>query len=234
VIRRDPELSTEIDELEVRFNRVVSVLLPQLLAHKFLDSLLAVDLLEVADRFREQLSGADTVPRKLTGKLYYVLTTLLIESEYAQNPEQVKDVAWQYHERLSNIFDRDDTWDGAAEPIFGLEVGTDVSGLIDTTLELVAVGQHQIRLHLSDRISISITGELSLTDATGQRTGYGRPADAAQALTDRLGLDVVSAAVDEPGVLKVQFADACRLDIYDSNERDKSYQITIGDKLIVV
>jgi hypothetical protein len=108
-------MSAEIDELETRFDRVAMVLLPQIRATKVMDGLLVADLLELADQFRGLLSGADMVPRKLTGKLLYVFTTLLIESEHVQNPEQVRDVAWQYHERLEDIFETSLTWDGAAD-----------------------------------------------------------------------------------------------------------------------
>ncbi|GEL98338.1 DUF6188 family protein [Cellulomonas terrae] len=118
--------------------------------------------------------------------------------------------------------------------MYGLEVGTDVSGLKGRTIEQIAVGEHQAQLHLSNSASISIEGDFSMTSAGGAPTIFERPRDAAQALADRLGLDVVSADVLEPGVLTLEFSDGSQLRAYDSSDRYESYQIRIGDRLIVV
>jgi len=75
--------------------------------------------------------------------------------------------------------------------MFGLEIGTDVSGLEGCELEQVAVGEHQVQLHLSNRASLSIEGSFSMTPAGAVPTTYSRPADAAQVLADRLGREVL-------------------------------------------
>jgi len=118
--------------------------------------------------------------------------------------------------------------------MYGLHVGTDVSALRGRTFEQVAVGEHQVQLHLSNGATISIEGDFSMAPAGGGPTMYSRPADAAQALADRLGFDVLSAEVLDPGVLTLEFSDRSQLRAYDSSDRYESYQIRIGDLLIVV
>jgi len=120
--------------------------------------------------------------------------------------------------------------------MFGLEVGTDVSALSGCSLESIDLTEHQVQLRLDSLIGItlSIESDFSITPGGGKATRYDRPRDAAQALADRLGVVVTEAGVAEPGTLRLHWADGSLLEGFDSNKHYESYQIHMGERLIVV
>ena len=118
--------------------------------------------------------------------------------------------------------------------MYGLAIGTDVAGLEGRTLEQVALGQNEVQLRLSSSASICIEGDFSVTPAGGVPTLYERPTDAAQALADLLGAAVAIAEVAEPGVLRLQLTDGTQVHVLDSNDHHESFQIRIGERLVVV
>lgn len=120
--------------------------------------------------------------------------------------------------------------------MFGLEVGTDVGALAGCTLESIDLTQHQVQLRLDSLrgFVVSIECEFALTPPDGVTVRYERPADAAQDLANRLGVKVQRAEVLTPGTLTVQLADGAILEVFDSNEHYESYQIHLGERLIVV
>ncbi len=120
--------------------------------------------------------------------------------------------------------------------MFGLEVGTDVRALSGCSLESIDVTLHQVQLRLDslNGIRLSIECDFSITPGGGEATRYDCPRDAAQALADRLGVVVTEAGVEEPGTLTLRWADGSVLEVFDSNEHYESYQIHLGERLIVV
>src|SRR4051795_11868149 len=94
-----------------------------------------------------------------------------------------------------------DGWHTAT--VFGLDVGTDVSGLSGCRLESIDLTEHQVQLRLESLkgIGLSIESAFAITPGGGDRSLYERPRDAAQALADRLGVGVVEARVADPGTL---------------------------------
>jgi hypothetical protein len=120
--------------------------------------------------------------------------------------------------------------------MFGLEVGTDVSALSGCSLESVDLTEHQVQLRLDELhgITVSIESDFSITPRGGEASRYHRPRDAAQALADRLGVVVTEAAVLEPGTLTLHWEDGSVLEVFDSSEHYESFQIHLGERLIVV
>jgi len=120
--------------------------------------------------------------------------------------------------------------------MYGLDVGSDVSALVGFDLESINLTQHQVQLVLDslNGIRVSIESEFSITPVAGRTSRYDRPRDAAQALANRLGVRIVEAHVAVPGTLTVRWADGSVLEVFDSNEHYESYQIHLGERLIVV
>jgi len=120
--------------------------------------------------------------------------------------------------------------------MFGLDVGSDVSALVGCSLESVDLAEPQVQLRLDslNGIWLSIESDFSITPAAGETSRYHRPRDGAQALADRLGVRVVQAYVAVPGTLTLCWADGSVLEVFDSNEHYESYQIHLGERLIVV
>lgn len=120
--------------------------------------------------------------------------------------------------------------------MYGLDVGTDVSALVGCYLESIDLTRHQLQLRLDslNGIRLSIESDFAVTTANGQMKRYDRPPDAAQALADLLEVTVVEAEVASPGTLTLRWADGSVLEVFDSNEHYESYQIYLGERLIVV
>ena len=120
--------------------------------------------------------------------------------------------------------------------MYGLAVGTDVSALAGCILESIDLTLHQIQLRLDSRrgVVLSIESEFSVTPAAGETVRFDRPPDAAAAIAARLGVEVLDAEVSCPGTLTLRLSDGSMLEVYDSNERYESYQIHLGERLIVV
>ena len=91
-----------------------------------------------------------------------------------------------------------------------------------------------MRLDSLNGITLSIESDFSITPSGGEASRYDRPRDAAQALADLLGVVVIEARVVEPGTLMLRWADGSVLEVFDSNEHYESYQIHLGERLIVV
>jgi hypothetical protein len=120
--------------------------------------------------------------------------------------------------------------------VFGLDIDTDVSALSGCRLESIDLTEHQVQLRLDslNGIRLSIESAFAITPGGGDRSLYERPRDAAQALADRLGVGVVDARVADPGTLTLRWDDGSVLEIFDSNAHCESYQIHLGERLIVV
>lgn len=120
--------------------------------------------------------------------------------------------------------------------MYGLDVGTDLTPLTGCTLESIELTRHQLQLRLDslNGISLSIESDFSIRRVGGAAVTYGRPPDAAQPLAGLLGVKVVNADVTVPGTVTLSWADGSVLQVFDSNEHYESYQISLGERLIVV
>lgn len=120
--------------------------------------------------------------------------------------------------------------------MFGLEVGTDLSALEGCVLESISISRHQVQLRLDSlrNLAVAVEGDFSVAAPDGEVVVYVNPADAAQALAGRLGAEVVAAVVKAPGTLTLRFGDGSTFEAFDSEDSYESYQIRLGERLIVV
>lgn len=120
--------------------------------------------------------------------------------------------------------------------MYGLAVGTDVSALVGCTLESLDLTpfQLQLRFDAMNNIVLSIESQFAVRAAGGPATTYERPPDAAQALANLFGLHVTGADVTAPGTLHLRWEDSTELWVMDSNEHYESFQLSLGQRFIVV
>jgi hypothetical protein len=103
-------------------------------------------------------------------------------------------------------------------------------------LELVSIGLHQVSLGFDGLrgIGISVEGEYAVSGPGGEQTRYSSAPEGAGALVALLGTRVTDARIPANGTTTVYFADHHAVTIYDSKAHYESYQIYIGEQIIVV
>ena len=93
-----------LTELEARLDSATTALLVELRSTKVVNSSAMLEVNEVAEGAVSRLAEEELVPRVLTGKLWFVFTAMLTEADHAQSPDPILDAAWDYHERLIQVF----------------------------------------------------------------------------------------------------------------------------------
>jgi hypothetical protein len=117
--------------------------------------------------------------------------------------------------------------------MFGLNSDVDLSFLVGAGLEQVAVGENEVILNLSSRISIMVASDLRLSPPSDRGELIKDAPDAGAALIRLLGSTIV-AATGADGALSLEWSDGSTLAIYDSWPNYESYTITHGNGIIVV
>jgi hypothetical protein len=120
--------------------------------------------------------------------------------------------------------------------VYRLPEDTDLSAFVGCELGLVSVGLHQVNLNFDGlrKIGIAIEGEYAVTRPGEVQVRYSAPRDGAPVLVSLLGAAVTSADVTADGTTTIQLVDGTAIEIYDSETHYESYQIYIGERLIVV
>lgn len=95
---------TRVPELEARLDALTTEILLPLRASKEVDSEAINRLYELADDLAAEIGDSDAVPRRLTGKLWFVFTQMLSEADHTQSPNDILTSAWGYESRLVKIF----------------------------------------------------------------------------------------------------------------------------------
>lgn len=118
----------------------------------------------------------------------------------------------------------------------GLGRDTDLTALNDSTLTFVGFGQNQVQLGFTGEKScgISIEGDYVVTPAGGESTTFSGAVDGAAALLPLLGHTVHVAEVPSNGTVRVVLKDGSVVEVLDSELHYESYQINLGDRLLVV
>ncbi len=95
---------SQIDELENRLDTLTTAILIPLRPFKRVDHQ-AMDQLDqlVADLISE-VGDAPAIPRRLTGKLWFVFTQMLSEADHTRSPEEILRRAWRYEGQLHKLF----------------------------------------------------------------------------------------------------------------------------------
>jgi hypothetical protein len=50
------------------------------------------------------IAGAELIPRRLVGKLWFIFTQALAEADHARSPEEILRYAWDYEDKLEQLF----------------------------------------------------------------------------------------------------------------------------------
>ena len=95
---------THLPELEARLDALITEILPPLRTSKTLNHEAVTKLYEMADDLAAEIGADELVPRRLTGKLWFVFTQMLDEASHTRSPDEILSTAWSYEERLVNIF----------------------------------------------------------------------------------------------------------------------------------
>lgn len=95
---------THVNELEARLDALTTEILLRLRASKEVDSGAMLRLCSLADDFLLEFGESDVVPRRLTGKLWFVFTQMLSEAEHSRSPDEILMSAWTYEGRLEKIY----------------------------------------------------------------------------------------------------------------------------------
>jgi hypothetical protein len=117
--------------------------------------------------------------------------------------------------------------------MYGLTSEVDLSFLAGAQLEQVAVGQNEVILNLSSRISIMIASDLRLSRPDDPGDPITDSPTAGAALLVLLGATVLK-ATGADGTLTLGWSDGSTLAIFDSWPNYESYTITYQGGVIVV
>lgn len=120
--------------------------------------------------------------------------------------------------------------------MYGLSPDTDLSPLSDCTLTFVGFSQYQLQLAFSggESCGISIEGDYTVTAPERGPNTFSEAVAGAAALLPLLGHTVTIADVPSDGTLRVTFDDGSVVEALDSQAHHESYQVTFGDRLLVV
>jgi len=119
--------------------------------------------------------------------------------------------------------------------LYGIPADTDLSFLVHKVLEQVCIGQNEAILRFGDDVSITIESDMSHASSAGEVTAiYKTIAPSAPMLVSLINCSIEKASAIPPGTLRLEFSNGDRLEIHDAHSAYESYQITHGDKIIVV
>ena len=118
----------------------------------------------------------------------------------------------------------------------GLSPETDLSPLNGCMLTFVGFGKYQLQLAFSGdtNCAIAIEGDYVVTPAGRESTRFSGAVDGAAAVLPLLGHTITVAEVPTDGTARVGFDDGSVVEVLDSEEHYESYQVNLGDRLLVV
>jgi hypothetical protein len=123
---------------------------------------------------------------------------------------------------------------GKLRSVNGLPADTDLSAILGRTLEQVAIGSYQVQLRFDEHVTVSVEGDYAVPGADGLLGRFPSPPERAVALVALLGQVVVDAQVTDPGTTTLRFSSEQSVEIFDSESNFESYEISIGERLIIV
>ena len=118
--------------------------------------------------------------------------------------------------------------------MYGLPADFDSRIFVGRTLELVCFAAYQINLHFDQEIGVQVGGEYSLQMDTGSEPEIIEPPEFHAGLTKLLEQTVSNASSTRDGMLSLQFSNGAVFTCYDRTPGYESYEISIGDRHIIV
>lgn len=113
---KEPTVS-QINELENRLDTLTTAILLPLRASKHVDHRAMDQLSQLVTDLIGEVGDAPALPRRLTGKLWFVFTQMLSEAGHTRSPEEILDSAWLYEDQLEKLFG---PWYGQGPPTPGI------------------------------------------------------------------------------------------------------------------
>jgi hypothetical protein len=95
---------TRLPDIEERLGVLITEILVPLRTSKTVDSAAMNRLYDLTDEIAAEMVDSDTVPRLLTGRLWFVFTQMLSEADHTRSPEEILTSAWTYEDHLEKIF----------------------------------------------------------------------------------------------------------------------------------
>jgi hypothetical protein len=118
--------------------------------------------------------------------------------------------------------------------VYGLPENFDASFLVGQTLEMVSFNANQLYLHFSGHITITVEGTFSYQNVSFQSAQPIHVPVQESNLMQLLEHTVSQASGDRNGTLSLAFDNGQIFQCFDSSKGYESYQIKIGEKVIVV
>lgn len=120
--------------------------------------------------------------------------------------------------------------------MYGLSPDTDLSPLNHCTLTFVGFGQYQLQLGFSgdEHCAISVEGDYIVTAPGRQPIRFSEAVNGAAVLLPLLGHTVTVAEVPSDGTVSVGLDDGSVIEVLDSRADYESFQVNLGDRLLVV
>jgi hypothetical protein len=108
---------SQIEELEARLDTLAVAILVPMRTSKHVDPQALDSLNNLVKDLISEVGDAPVLPRRLTGKLWFIFTQMLTEADHARSPEEIMRSAWSYQEQLEKLFG---PWFGTGEPTPGV------------------------------------------------------------------------------------------------------------------
>jgi hypothetical protein len=95
---------TRVPEIEARLDTLTTQILLPLRATKEVDSRAINELYRLVDDLAVEIGESADISRRLAGKLWFIFTQMLSESDHTRSPDDILMSAWSYAGRLEKIF----------------------------------------------------------------------------------------------------------------------------------
>lgn len=118
--------------------------------------------------------------------------------------------------------------------MYGLPADFDSRIFVGRTLEQVSFFINQITFHFDQKISVRLEGEYSLQMEAASEPEIIEVPEFHPGLTKLLEEVVKSASSSRDGTLALRFSNGAALTFYDRSPGYERYEITIGDRHIIV
>ena len=106
-----------LTQLEDQLDNLTTRILPAMRATEYVDTEAFDQLNDLIAALALELADTELVPRRLTGKLWFVFTQALAEAEHTRTPEELLRYAWNYQDKLQDLFG---PWFSSSPPTPGI------------------------------------------------------------------------------------------------------------------
>ncbi len=118
--------------------------------------------------------------------------------------------------------------------MYGVPADLNLERFVGAMLIQICLGESQIQFHFHPEGEIAVEGQWGVRDQAGRLVDQSQtPADRdAYRIHQLLGRKVISARVDAPRSIALQFYSGHRLEVFDSSTEYESFTIQPGDVIV--